>query len=364
MKVFITFNHPAPYKVALFNGLASFFDLHVIFERTKARNRNKIFYQDQQYKFNFHTIRGWCLGDENFLSWGIKKHLKQNSYDLIVMNGYSTIAEMIALRYLKKHHIPYIFAINGGVVRTKENRFKRGIKHYFIDGATFYLSPSEEADRYLLHYGVERKRILHYPYSTIYEHEIATKKITSLEKRFLRKQLGIDGEQVFISVGQFIERKNNMRLLKIWKLMPKSRTLVLIGDGPDRVKYENFIKDNKIENVCLLNFKARKDVLNLLRISDYAIFLSKEDIYGHVVNEALSQGLGVIASNKMVAARTLVQDGSNGFLVDPENEAQVLFSINTIVTKDFYHKAIEVAKQNTIEAMVARHVEIFSGADK
>jgi len=364
MKVFIAFNHPAPYKVALFNGLANFIDLHVIFERTTARNRNQLFYQNPQYLFTTHPICGCYLGNENVLSWGIKKHLKHNSYDLIVMNGYSTFAEMIALRYLKKHHIPYVFAINGGVVRPKESRIKRGIKHYFIDGATYYLSPSEEADRYLIHYGVARKSILHFPYSTIYEEEIVTKKISSLEKCYSRSKMGIPGEQVFVSVGQFIERKNNMRLLQVWKSMPKTRTLVLIGEGPDRHKYEAFIKENHLTNVLLFDFKNRAAVLHLLRLADYAIFLSKEDIYGHVVNEALSQGLGVIASHKMVAARTLITDNVNGFQVDPENEIQVLEAINKIVTKDFYKKAVETAKNNTIEAMVARHVAIFTGVRK
>ena len=37
------------------------------------------------------------------------------------MNGYSTIAEMIAIKYLKKKHINYCFYINGGIIKKHEN---------------------------------------------------------------------------------------------------------------------------------------------------------------------------------------------------------------------------------------------------
>jgi glycosyltransferase involved in cell wall biosynthesis len=268
---------------------------------------------------------------------------------------------MIALRYLKKKKIPYVFAINGGVVRPHENKFKRALKHYFIKGANFYLSPCEEASRYLLHYGAKKKDIYHYPYSTIYQKEIISKKLTSIEKQYRRKQKGIIGEQVFVSVGQFINRKNNMLLLEVWRKMPKNRTLLLIGEGPDKKKYENFIATHQLTNVMILDFQKRADILELLSISDYAIFLSKEDIYGHVINEALSQGLGVVASDKMVAALKLIENDVNGYIVNIENVDEIIQAINKIATKDFFAEAIATASKNTIELMVARHVEIFQG---
>lgn len=361
MKIFFSFNHPAPYKVALFNGLAQYFDLHVIFERQKAKNRHPLFYKNPDYLFTLHPIKGIPIGKENILSWGIKKHLKKNKYDLIVINGYSTLAEMIALRYLKKKKIPYVFYINGGVVRSKENKLIRAVKHYFLSGAKYYLSPSDEADRYLLHYGIKKKDIRHFPYATIYEKEIAQTKLTSIEKQYRRKQHGITGEQVFISVGQFIDRKNNMLLLQIWTKMPKTRTLLLVGEGPDKKKYLDFIAAHHLDNVIILDFQKRSKVLELLYLSDYAIFLSKEDIYGHVINEALSQGLGVIASDKMVAAVTLLKNDVNGYIINIEKPEEIIKTINKIATKDFFNGAINTAKQNTIELMVKRHVEIFKG---
>ena len=58
MKVLIVFNHPAPYKIRLFNELAKHFDLEVIFEREKATNRPDAFYNAKEFNFKYSIL---CL---------------------------------------------------------------------------------------------------------------------------------------------------------------------------------------------------------------------------------------------------------------------------------------------------------------
>lgn len=361
-KVLIVFNHPAPYKVALFNGLAQHVDLHVIFERDRASDRNKLFYAfcEDDYLFTQHQIKGIKIGRENIISRGVKNHIKKNEYDLIIMNGYSTFAEMKALRYLKRKQIPYIFYINGGVVK-KESKLKRKIKSYFINGATHYMSPSEEADEYLIHYGVDPSKITHYPYATVFEKDVIRKPLSKEDKLNMRKAYGIsDARYLFMSVGQYIDRKNNLRLLEIWKHVPENVYLFLIGDGVEKPLYETFIKENNLSNVRLIDFLPHHELLQTLRMGDYAVFLSKEDIYGHMVNEAMSQGLGVVASPKIVAARTLIKPGKNGFLIDSFDTEEILNKLKAITKIDTFEQATNSALNNTIEKMVDAHVEFLA----
>ena len=51
MKTLFVFNHPAPYKVHVFNELAKLTDIRVIFERKKAKDRPDSFYADNEYNF-------------------------------------------------------------------------------------------------------------------------------------------------------------------------------------------------------------------------------------------------------------------------------------------------------------------------
>ena len=146
-KVLIVFNHPAPYKVRLFNELSKYFDLHVIFERNKAKDRSNSFYFEQNYSFKIHNVKGLKLGRENFISNKIVKHVKQNQYDLIIMNGYSQFAELKTIKYLHKQNIPYVLYINGGIINQSESKFKKNLKTKYISGAKAYISPDKQSNK-------------------------------------------------------------------------------------------------------------------------------------------------------------------------------------------------------------------------
>ena len=113
MKVLIVFNHPAPYKINFFNELSKSVDLTVIFERDKERAEDcrmneRCLVLLNEFLEEGYEDNGISFGNENYYSNDVVKHLKKNKYDLIIMNGYSTIAEMKAIRYLRKHNMKYV----------------------------------------------------------------------------------------------------------------------------------------------------------------------------------------------------------------------------------------------------------------
>lgn len=355
-KILIVFNHPAPYKVRLFNELSKNFDLHVIFERGSASDRNKGFYFEEDFNFITHKIHGIKFGREGLLSFGVKKHLKHNKYDLVVMNGYSHFAEMDAISYLKKKKIPYVLYINGGTVK-KELFLKQKLKRHFIQGAYAYFSPDEQSNKYLEYYGADRTKILNYPYSTIYEKEIVKSKPN---KEQIRQELGIKFDKVFVSAGQLIKRKNYLSLVKEWQKSPGNHGLFLIGDGKQRKEIETFIKENRLNNVMLTGFLNREKMFKYFQAADVFLFPSKEDIYGHVINEAMSQGIPVISTNKVNSAIKLVKDGTNGYLLENLVGEEFRNAIEKLLNKDCFDACISSAKENTIEKMAVVHVKMIN----
>lgn len=358
-KVLIVFNHPAPYKVKLFNELAKYIDLTVIFERDKASDRNKSFYEEKEYKFKLVKISGLKLGRENIISGGIIKHLKKNEYDLIIMNGYSQFAEMKTISYLVKHNTPYTLYINGGIVKTKESKFKRKLKTKYISRANNYLSPDENSNHYLVYYGADKSKIYNYPYSTIYAEEILKSPVNQEHKFELREETNIREEKVFVSCGQLIKRKNYLELIKKWQEVNPNYGLYIIGDGKEKQHLENYIKENKIHNVHLLGYMKRKDLFNFYHLSDAFIFPSDEDIYGHVINEAMSQGLPVISTPNVNASRKLIKDGYNGYIIQSLENEGLSKAIDNIIKDNLSNNALETARENTIEKMVEVHLDIL-----
>ena len=121
-----------------------------------------------------------------------KMNYLKHKYDLVIMNGYSTFAEMKTIRYLKRNNIPYVFMINGGIIKNNESCLKKRIKTKYISGADYYLSPDENSNKYLTYYGANKDLIENYPYSTIYENEIVKLPVEKTNKEFEKVVAGIE----------------------------------------------------------------------------------------------------------------------------------------------------------------------------
>lgn len=359
MKVLWLFNHPAPYKIDFFNELGKKVDLTVIFERTTEGDRNKAFYYEKAISFKEIILSSMKFGDYNNFYPRILSEIKKNPADIIVVNGWSTLTEMKTIRYLQHHKIPYIFAINGGIAKEIEPAWKKRLKEKYLPGAKMYLSPDEFSSGYLAYYGVNPQAIVLYPYSTIYASEIASKPLNAAEKQALRSEKGIPGRRLFLSVGSFIPRKNDKELLGLWAKMPKEDTLMLIGDGQEKEDYERIVAEKNLTNVVIHPYLPHQEILHYFQMADASIFLTKEDIYGHVVNECLSQGTPVVASDKSNSAKNLIQNGKNGWLVPLSDEATILKALNSEFTEEMNQNALDTASNNTLEIMAKRHEEIF-----
>ncbi len=359
MKTLFVFNHPAPYKVHVFNELAKLTDIRVIFERKKAKDRPDSFYADNEYNFPVIFLKSKGFGKENTATSELKNYIKKHRhlYDVIVMNGYSTIAEMKAIRYMIKHHIPYVLQINGGIIK-KDSAFKKQLKTYFISNAYKWFSPCKEADEYLVHYGANKKMIFDYPYGNYFDKEMVSKPYSPETKAKIRKKYNLPDGPLFISAAQFIKRKNNIQLMSMFK--DRKETLVLIGSGEEKNKYIEYIKKNNIKNIILMDYLKKADLFEVLRSGDYFITLSKEDIFGHTTLEAMANGLPVISSDKVVASKEVIVNGENGFLVDIDNEKQIKEALDKANTLNPL-KAIKTAKKNTIECSAKRLHDLLRG---
>ena len=362
MKVFWLFNHPAPYKVNYFNELGKQVELDVYFERASEKSRNSIFYSEKPLSFSCHICNSQAWGEGNNYTHEPIEALKKNKYDIIVINGWRTLTEQRTIAYCKRHKLPYVFWINGGIINPKEGALKRRIKIHFIQGAELYFSPDENSSSYLTYYGASKDKIVCYPYSTVFEKELSSSPISFEEKRHLRDNLGLKGERIFFSAGQFIERKNYKTLIRLWRLMSSSDSLYIFGEGEQKKEYESLIRSLDLRNVFLLPFKPHEEILKYFRAGDCFVFLSKEDIYGHVINEALSQALPVVSSKKVNAALHLIKDGEDGYLVNWENEEEIVKVLRGFPNKAMEENALKVAQNNTIEKSVQSFVDFFSKA--
>ena len=335
-----------------------------LFERVSEKGRNELFYARPALSFRALTCRGLMIGGYQSFSLTPIDLLESEDFDLIVINGYSTFTEMKTIAYLKKRKIPYVFCINGGVIRERESALKRKLKTSLMQDAAYYLCPDEASAEYLVHYGAKRERITLYPYSTVFESEILSSPLMEKERRRIAKEeFGIEAEKIFVSAGQFIKRKNLECLIRLWRKVPSSYRLLLVGEGEEKEKYERLIGKMGLINVSLLPYLRKEKLLRLLSTADAFLFPTKEDIYGHVVNESLSSALPVISSPYSNAAKKLLKDGENGFIVDFSSEQAVLNAMEKAATLS-REKCLEAARQNILEESERFFLSYFKGFEK
>lgn len=357
MRVLIIFNHPAPYKVNAFNELNKYVDLTVLFERTKAKDRPDSFYKDNHYEFNCITLKDGYVGNEGSISCNVKRYIKTlyREYDVIIMNGYSHLAEIKAIKYMSSHHIKFGLLINGGIANMKECFLKRKFKSSLIKKASFYLSPSKAANEYLKYYGAPENKIHNYYYCNLFNDEIKGASKEQKEQYRKKYQLPLD-KKIFINPSQFIDRKNNLYLISLFK--NRDDVLLLVGSGPLKEKYQQYINENKMGNVILLPYKDKEELFELYKASDVHITLSKKDIFGHTVLESLANGVPVVSSNNVVSAIEYIKDGYNGYIVSLEKEEDILKAMDKC-DDSFSRNALDSVKNNTFENSALSIYEIL-----
>ena len=369
-KVLFITNIPAPYRVDFYNELGKKVDLTVIFEAKGASNQGIRFNWNLDSIQNFEAI---FLSDgdirERKIDFRIFKYLKKNRYDEIVATNYSYFTEMVALLYLKIMRIPYYMETDGGLIKPEENILKKLYKRFLVSGAKGYFSPSKESDSYLIYYGAKKNRIYRYPFTSIKDEDIIPEVLSNNEKKEYKNRLGMNESIIILGVGQFIYRKGWDILLEAANLLPKNIGFYIVGSDATS-EYLKKKSEYGLDNVHFSGFKTKTELEDYYRAADIFVLPTREDIWGLVVNEAISFGLPVITTDKCNAGLELIAGNDCGAVIKADDVNSLKESIESMVSMspdrmlELRKNALKVGRKYSIEEMAEIHKEIFSKMSK
>jgi len=86
---------------------------------------------------------------------------------------------------------------------------------------------------------------------------------------------------------------------------------------------KEFCKEKILKNVIFKGFKQQEELIKHYLFSDIFILPSFKEVWGLVVNEALTSGLYVLSSKYAGASYNLIEDGFNGEVFDPGNVDEI-----------------------------------------
>ena len=363
MKVLFTTNILSPYRIDFFNELSKYCELTVLYERKNAKDRNDEWLKNTKIEFNAKYLGGIKVGKDSAFCPKILSYLDSNKFDIIIIGGYSTPTGMLAINYLRRHKIKFILNCDGGIVKS-DSWWKYKVKEYFISSASEWITTGKYAQQYLEHYGADKEKIYTYSFSSIKENDILTNITSNEEKIKLRNELNIKEKNVIISVGQFIYRKGFDILIKSSQYLKDDIGIYIIG-GKATEEYIKLKEAIGNENIHFVDFKLKDELTKYYKASDLFVFPTREDIWGLVINEAMSYGLPVITTDKCMAGLELIKNGENGYIVPCDNEKELANNIMKIINDDLLSKEMSInninkIKKYTIESMTKDHINILN----
>lgn len=357
-KILFYTNIPSPYRVAFFNELGKYCELTVLFESTHSTERDELW---KQYHFdNFEGIimHGKRTAVDMAFCPEIVGHLKAKKYDEIVITIMASLTSILAVNWLRLHHIPYIYEGDGGFVHF-ENRLKYWLKKNVISHAKYCFSTAKAFDEYCMNYGASPEKIYRYPFTSVWKKDVLEKPLLRSDKQMLRTQLGIQEDHMLISVGQMIHRKGFDILLRAAEVLDKSWGIYLVGGQPSD-ELRDLVEESTIENVHFLDFMPKEKLWKYYQAADLFVLPTRDDPWGLVVNEAMANALPVITTTRCIAGLEMVENGVNGFLYEPEDvdELKKLLcevSSGLLDLEKMADESLQTARKYTIEEMVEAH---------
>lgn len=191
------------------------------------------------------------------------------------------------------------------------------------------------------------------------------KGLTESEKNDIRENLKIKSDDIVFSyVAELNSNKNQMLLIHIIERLKDSYPnikLLLIGNGPLKERYKEYIDENNLNEFIKLLGK-RNDINELLSITDIYMASSKREGLPVNIMEAMYKGIPIVATDNR-GHREIAMNSKNIFIEKDitEMEQKVIDIISNMKNyKELSQEEHNDSKKYSIESVIERMNEIYA----
>ncbi len=269
------------------------FDFCFCYQDSMSKMWGKSFLQDSKH----HVLTVKKRRNIVSLYISLFKYLKKERYDCIHINTGNLSIQLPCLLAAKRAHVKVRIAHSHSTGSSKKNRWLKNkylnmVRAIINRVSTVKAACSEEAAKHL--FGkCDDVVIVPNAINTndyIFQEDIKCK---------YRKELGIEGNTVFLQVGSFLTVKNHSFSIDLFSELIKQNplaVLLLAGEGDLEEEIKRKIKDKGLDDyVKMLGF--RNDIPQLMIASDCLLLPSLWEGFPTVAIEAQAAGLECLCSN-------------------------------------------------------------------
>lgn len=290
-------NVPAPYRLGIWNKLADFVELKVVFILKEKNWRNWPAPVTDTWQFQYLSFSSFKFGDFQLVPnfFGATKLLK--GQEIVIIGGWESPMFMRMTFLAKKRGLTVVHFYESTLQSHRYNNiYIQMLRRKIFSAADFIVTPGEASSQAVLAMGISREKIvtLFNPVDVSWFNEHAQ----------LFNEISTPGHR-FLFVGQLIKRKNLSTLINAFSsVRTEFDTLTIAGEGED----ESMLKELTLslgvsEHVKFIGQQSQDDLAQIYSRSQTLILPSTNEVWGLVVNEALACGLQVIVSEKCGVAK-------------------------------------------------------------
>jgi glycosyltransferase involved in cell wall biosynthesis len=263
--------------------------------------------------------------DGGFLSrinFGIFRVFFKERPDVVMFNGYAVLSDWFVLLAAKLYRSKVIWrgeaVLRGNETdRALKQTVKRWVLPKFFKACDAVMYSCGRNRDYLRYYGVPEEKLFPVPCAVDNDFFRDARKGWSGKTTDTRRELEIDDEDlVIVFCARFTTRKRPMDLLRAVRTIPNSAiTVLLVGDGPERSRLEEYARKNDIK-AKFVGFKNQSELPKYYSIADVGVVISDYDPSPKAMNEIMNFAVPMIVTDCVGTAGDLVRHGENGFIVE------------------------------------------------
>lgn len=245
--------------------------------------------------------------------------------DVVITSPITFFAGALGLRWAKKNKRKHImFDDAKPQLQFKRNFLVRWVRDTITSQADALWLPSADYDKEYL--ALNKSRILFfYGFNCIDNNFFKP----NHPKEFTSKTV--------VCIARLVPIKNLDKLLHAWKAIEADVNdwkLCIIGDGPLYETLFQLIAQLELKYVTIKGAINYPLLPEYLHNAETLILPSLSETWGLVVNEAMAAGLPVLLSDKVNAAESLLKDGVNGYVFDPNEIENIKHAIERFIKLD------------------------------
>lgn len=246
------------------------------------------------------------------------EYFRRNNIKAVILGGYKYISYARLMNYCYRHGIPFFVNSDNNIrCDPRHPGLKQFIKHrtydWWMKRVSGVFAMGEFGDQFFMKYGATPDMLYRLPYWPDYDAFMHVEQV-NLER--FQQKYGLDRRRRYLLYsGRLVPPKRVDLLIDAFANVASNHpewNLLIVGDGTQRDELRQRVPSELRQRVIWTGFLEGCELAVAYHAADALALPSDHENWALVVQEAMTAGLTVIASDVVGAAREMVVDGKSG----------------------------------------------------